>query len=72
MNPIRLEMLFVRLKILQEKRKVFLEDHLNFHGFPNLVLVLCVTIFSEGDLILECMVVEKSVEYPEGIFRLLL
>jgi hypothetical protein len=46
--------------------------HLNFQRFTNLVLVLCVTIFYQGNLILECMVVEKSVEYPEGIFRLLL
>ena len=56
-------MLFVLLKILQEKRQLFLLSHLNFQRFPNLVLVLGVTIFSHWALIMECMVVEKAAEY---------
>jgi hypothetical protein len=56
-------MLFVLLKFLQEKRTLFLLYHLNFQIFPNLVLVLDVTIFSQWSLILECMVVEKLAEY---------
>ncbi len=56
-------MLFFMLKTIQEKRKLFLEYPLIFQRFPNLVLVLCAIVFSQLDLIMECMVVEKSVEY---------
>jgi hypothetical protein len=56
-------MVFVLLKFFQEKRQLFLLYHLNFQRFPNLVLVLGVTIFSQSSLIIEGMVVEKSAEY---------